>query len=90
MARLTQANVTPTPARAVARPAAARRWPALVERVVRYLREVWLELRRVDWPGRTELVASTVVVVAVLVILAVYLGAWDALFTWIFTRVLVR
>ncbi|MDQ7821023.1 MAG: preprotein translocase subunit SecE [Armatimonadota bacterium] len=90
MARLTQANATPTAARAVPRPAAGRRLPAVAERITRYLREVWVELRRVEWPGRTELVASTVVVVAVLVILAVYLGAWDALFTWIFTRVLVR
>jgi len=56
----------------------------------RYVREVWAELKRVDWPSRSELVASTIVVVAILALLAAYLGAWDAVFTWFFTRVLAR
>jgi len=51
---------------------------------------VWAELKRVDWPSRPELIASTIVVVAVLLAMALYLGAWDALFTWVFSRVLVR
>ncbi len=90
MARLTEANVNQQPARMAPRPAAERRGPALWERVVRYLREVLAEMRRVDWPSRPELVASTIVVVAVLLLMSGYLGAWDGLFTWVFTRVLVR
>jgi len=90
VARITDANVNQQPVRVAPRPAVERRGPALWERVIRYLREVLAELRRVDWPSRPELVASTLVVVAVLLLMAGYLGAWDALFTWIFTRVLVR
>jgi len=45
-------------------------------------------MKRVDWPSRPELVASTIVVVAVLGVLSAYLGAWDAFFTWLFTHVL--
>src|SRR2546426_2089611 len=88
MARLTEANVNQQPARVVPRPAIGPRGPSIRDRLVRYVREVWAELKRVDWPSRPELVASTIVVVAVLAVLSAYLGAWDALFTWLFTHVL--
>ena len=91
MARLSEAEPNQQPARAVPRPAVAGpKGPSILERAVRYVREVWAELKRVDWPTRPELVASTIVVVAVLAILSAYLGAWDALFTWLFTQVLGR
>ena len=91
MARLTEAGVNQQPARVAPRPAApGAKGPSIWDRLVRYTREVWAELKRVDWPSRTELVASTIVVVAVLAVLSAYLGAWDALFTWLFTQVLGR
>lgn len=91
MARLTQADVNQQPARVVPRPAVpGPKGPSIRDRLVRYVREVWAELKRVDWPTRAELVASTIVVVAVLAVLSAYLGAWDALFTWLFTQVLGR
>jgi len=80
MARVSETKAGRLPQR-VARQAPARRAPAIVERVVRYLREVWVELRRVDWPSRKELTGSTLVVLVVLLALALYLGAWDYLFT---------
>lgn len=91
MARLTEENVNQQPMRVAPRPAPQeRRGPVLRERVTRYLREVLAEMKRVDWPSRPELIASTIVVVAVLLLMSGYLGAWDGLFTWVFTRVLVR
>jgi preprotein translocase subunit SecE len=88
MARTTDAK----PARFLQRPArplAPRQSPALVQRIVRYLREVRTELGRVDWPSRKELVGSTLVVVVVLVALSLYLGAWDYLFTFTIRRWLI-
>jgi preprotein translocase subunit SecE len=67
----------------------ARRAPAVVERVTRYLQEVWAELKRVDWPSRRELVGSTLVVLVVLFTLALYLGLWDWLFTLSIRRWLI-
>ncbi len=86
MARLTDAKIDRQLARPVPKAVPARKGPALWERLVRYLREVRAELVRVDWPSRTELIASTIVVIVVLVVLAAYLGAWDALFTYVFTQ----
>ena len=88
MARLTEENVNQQPTRVAPRPVVGQRGPAIWDRLVRYTREVWAEMKRVDWPSRPELVASTIVVVAVLAVLSAYLGAWDAFFTWLFTHVL--
>jgi preprotein translocase subunit SecE len=48
-----------------------------VNRVQQFFREVAAEFRRVNWPSRAEVARSTVVVLAVVVILALYLGAVD-------------
>jgi len=77
-------------ARPVSRPIPARQGPSQIERVRRFLREVRAELSRVDWPSRQEVIAMTIVVVVVLLAMALYLGGWDLLFSWLFQRVLVR
>ena len=46
-------------------------------RIQQFFREVAAEFRRVNWPSRAEVARSTVVVLAVVVILALYLGAVD-------------
>ena len=48
-----------------------------VRRVQQFFREVAAEFRRVNWPSRAEVTRSTVVVLAVVVLLALYLGAVD-------------
>jgi preprotein translocase subunit SecE len=51
-------------------------------RLVRYLRETYYELKRVSWPTRSEAVNLTVIVVAVTTFMAVVLGLMD----WVFSR----
>jgi preprotein translocase subunit SecE len=48
-----------------------------VGRVQQFFREVTAEFRRVNWPSRAEVMRSTTVVLAVVVVLAMYLGAVD-------------
>ena len=57
---------------------------ALVERVqgwwgttVQFLREVWVELKKVNWPQRKEVMGSTAVVILASFIVAFFLGAVD-------------
>ena len=47
------------------------------EEIKRYLREVWSELKKVSWPQRKEIVASTVVVILCTFIIAFFLGIVD-------------
>jgi len=48
-----------------------------VRRVREFVQEVLLEFRRVTWPSRQELVNSTVVVLALTVVVAFFLGGVD-------------
>jgi preprotein translocase subunit SecE len=49
----------------------------IVPRSVTFLQEVWAELKKVHWPSRAETYAATVVVVAVVAIVALFLGGVD-------------
>jgi preprotein translocase subunit SecE len=46
----------------------------------RFIREVIVELRKVSWPTRTQLVQSTAVVLVVVAIVSVYLAVVDSIF----------
>ncbi|HET8577997.1 MAG TPA: preprotein translocase subunit SecE [Methylomirabilota bacterium] len=50
-----------------------------VRKVQEFFREVAAEFRRVNWPSRAEVAASTVVVLAVVFALALYLGLVDVI-----------
>ncbi len=84
MARLTDLKVDRQLARPAPKAVPVRRGPAIWERFIQYVREVRAELSRVDWPSRPELIASTIVVVAVLIVMTIYMGAWDLLFNKLF------
>lgn len=49
----------------------------LVQRAGKFLRESRAELRKVHWPTRKELVAYTIVVLAITVLVAAFVGLVD-------------
>ena len=53
-----------------------------------FLREVRLELKKVDWPSRAELINSTAVVIVVTVVLAFFLGGVDIVLARVVERIL--
>jgi preprotein translocase subunit SecE len=59
-----------------------------VRRVREFVQEVLLEFRRVTWPSRQELINSTVVVLALTVIVAFFLGGVDIGLSKIVQRIL--
>jgi preprotein translocase subunit SecE len=59
-----------------------------VTRVREFVQEVLLEFRRVTWPSRQELINSTVVVLALTVVVAFFLGGVDIGLSKIVQRVL--
>jgi preprotein translocase subunit SecE len=52
-----------------------------VRNVQQFFRDVAAEFRRVNWPSRSEVASSTVVVLAVVFVLALYLGMVDVVFS---------
>ena len=59
---------------------AAQAAPKPDNRLVRYLKETRAELRKVSWPTRQQATNLTLIVLAVTVAMAIFLGAVDLLF----------
>ena len=58
-------------------------------KIVSYLRDTWFELKQVRWPTREQTVNLTVLVIAISLIVAVYVGALDLTFTKILSLVFI-
>jgi preprotein translocase subunit SecE len=48
-----------------------------IEKIRQFLREVKTELKKVSWPQRKETVASTSIVLVIVIIIAIFLGLVD-------------
>jgi len=53
------------------------------QKIVNYYREVVSEMGKVNWPSRDELKTSTIIVLVVTIIFAVFIGAFD----WILSQI---
>ncbi len=56
--------------------------------ILSFLISCWAELKRVQWPDRETLVQASAVTVIFISVAAAYLGALDALFSWLVKLVL--
>ena len=59
-----------------------------LRRTQEFVREVVAEFRKVTWPNRQELINSTVVVITVTVVVALFLGGVDIVLARIVERIL--
>jgi preprotein translocase subunit SecE len=59
------------------KPSGRRLQPAFLAKSVQFLREVKIELKKVTWPSRKETLASTGVVIVIVVIISAFLGLVD-------------
>ncbi len=50
-------------------------------RMIRFFREVRIEMSKVTWPPRPELIQSTIVVLVAVAIAAAYIGVFDLLWS---------
>jgi preprotein translocase subunit SecE len=55
----------------------------VVQKLITYYREVVVEMGKVSWPSREELKTSTIVVLVVTIIFALFIGAFD----WILSQI---
>jgi preprotein translocase subunit SecE len=47
------------------------------EKIIRYLKETVVEMKKVTWPSKQELIGSTIVTVFVTVVVSVFIFAVD-------------
>lgn len=53
----------------------------MINRIRNYLRGVRAEFRKISWPSRAEVISLTILVLAMVIVLTIYVGALDALFS---------
>jgi preprotein translocase subunit SecE len=51
-----------------------------MRKLIQFLKEVRIELKKVSWPNRKELVGSTTLVIVVSVLAGLFLGLLDVIF----------
>jgi len=52
-----------------------------MNKVVKFVKEVQIELKKVSWSTRSELVSSTIMVIVAVAIMAVFIGLCDLLWS---------
>ena len=62
----------------------------MINRIITFLKESRVELRKVRWPTREETIRYTASVILISVALAVFLGGLDYLFQFILNTFLLR
>jgi len=62
---------------AAASPVAIKHKDNIFGKTAQFLREVKVELKKVTWPSRKQTIGSTVVVIALVMIISIFLGAVD-------------
>ncbi|MBN2396046.1 MAG: preprotein translocase subunit SecE [Candidatus Atribacteria bacterium] len=60
----------------------------LFKKLIDFVKESRAELKRVTWPNRKQLISSTVVVILMIALIAVFLGVVDLVFSRIVTIIL--
>ena len=58
-----------------------------IQNIRNFLAEVIGEARKTEWPGREELIESTVVVIVSVVLLSVFVGASDKMLVYLLKAV---
>jgi preprotein translocase subunit SecE len=71
-------------------PAPAVRAPGEVERRSNFIQESWAELKKVEWPGQSQVIQGTVVVLVACIIVGAYLWLNDQLWKEVVQKVLLK
>lgn len=56
-------------------------WETTMSSFIQYIKDTQSELKHVSWPTRSQTIWFTVLVIVISLLTAVYLGAFDQLFT---------
>jgi len=56
------------------------------KKIINFLKEVKLEMKKVNWPTKKETIRYTLIIIAVSIAVAVFLGGLDYIFTTILNK----
>ena len=58
----------------------------MVKKIVIFLKEVKMEMKKVNWPTKKETIRYTLIVIGISIAVAIYLGGLDFIFTTILNK----
>jgi preprotein translocase subunit SecE len=58
----------------------------MIKKITTFLKEVWLEMKKVNWPSKEETIKYTLIVIGVSVVVAIFLGTLDFIFTMLIRK----
>jgi len=61
-----------------------------MNKIISFLQDVRIELSKVSWPTKDQLVRYTLVVLGLSLFVAVFLGAWDFVFQWVLNKFVLK
>ncbi len=70
-------STVPKKRKAVAKPSVKERTSGTIDKIGQFLREVRIELSKVTWPTRKDTIASTSVVLVIVILIGAFLGIVD-------------
>lgn len=62
----------------------------LIQKIQSFFKEVYVEMRKVNWLTRTELLRYTLLVLAVTIVVAAILGGLDYLFSTLVKNFIIK
>lgn len=60
-----------------------------LDKIKTFLKEVKVELKKVNWPTKKQTIKYTLIVIGVSFAVAIFLGGLDFLFTWLIATFLL-
>ena len=60
-----------------------------MNKIIQFLKEVKGELSKVSWPTKSQIIQYTIVVVAISLATAIFLGLLDFVFEWLLNKFIV-
>jgi preprotein translocase subunit SecE len=55
-------------------------------KIISFFKDVGLEMKKVNWPTKSETFRNTLIVIGVCLIVAIFLGGFDRLFTFLLDK----
>jgi len=61
----------------------------LLGKIITFLKEVKVELKKVNWPTKNETIKYTLIIIGVSLAVAMFLGGLDFIFTWLISKFII-
>ena len=83
----TSSKTVPNPKPAPATKSMPSSKPGLTARMSKFLRETWIELKKTAWPSWDEMKKSTLLVLAAVLVITIWIGGLDFILGFLFKQV---